>query len=65
MKSFELFDGQPNQISIDLHFQPVLQNSRRLGGSCFAVTLLSNQRRSVIEAMRLVPLHVVDERFVV
>jgi hypothetical protein len=65
MKTLKLFDCQPNQISIDGSIQLALQRTRRLGGGCFAIALLPNQSRGLVEAMRLVSFPIVNQSFVV
>jgi len=65
METLELFDGQPDDVFIDRRTELALQEPRGFPRSGLSIALLPDQRRTAIEAMRLVSLRVVDKCFVI
>lgn len=65
MKSLQLPDCQPDHIGINSGTQLVPQGSRNLSGRRLPIASLPHQGRRLIEAMCLVPVHVVNQSFVV
>jgi pyruvate kinase len=65
MKSVQLPDCQPDHIGINSAPQLFSQSSRSLRGGRLSIAALPHQGRRLIEAVCLVPVHVINQSFVV
>jgi len=65
VKSFQLFDGHPYEICVDGGIEFFAYRERHLPRGGLSIASIPNQRRGPIEAMRFVPIQVVNKRFII